>query len=150
MGLCALMQFGCSGVEDGASRCADYELTTEEAEHACVHVVDGPFDDLRSGEQWSNLHMLYTVALESSGTSYAGELKFVARESAVHAFLAVEEGVSVRVADSSGDLCVVEQAPDGCESFASAHLVLLERGKEVTLAVSSDSSTTVRMLAERQ
>jgi hypothetical protein len=140
----------CDGSDAGGEACDDFVLTEEEASHACVHTDDGPFDELGNGEQLGNLHMLYTVSLEPSGSSYAGTVTFIARESAVHAFLLVEDDVPVRVLDGERELCVVVDETDGCDAFASAHLVRLERSEKVTLELGPTSRSSVRVLGERQ
>jgi hypothetical protein len=157
LGLFALLaglQPGCDGggasSGAGGNECGAFELTEEEAEHACAHLDEGPFGELASGEPLANLHMLYTVTLEASGDAYVASLPFVPRESSVHAFLVLEADVPLRVVSGGSELCLVGDEPDGCDGLSAASLVDLERNQEVTLEIGPTSNAPVRLLAERQ
>jgi hypothetical protein len=147
------LQSGCSdatGAGGGGDDCGDLEFTEEEAGHACKHVEDGPFGDLASGDELGNLHMLYTLTLDGEGETYSGTLTFIARESAVHAFVLMESGVPLKVRSGETALCLAEDEPDGCDAFKNAHLVELERNAEVVLEIGPTSKSSIRLIAERQ
>ncbi len=153
-GLFAVMQSSCSDSSDagggGSGVCGGFALTEEEAEHACAHLVEGPFGELANGEPLANLHMLYTVTLEPSGDAYVASLPFVPRESAVHALIVLEAGVPVRILQGDTELCLEPSEPEGCADISAAHLVELDRNQEVTIEIGPTSSPTVRLVAERQ
>jgi hypothetical protein len=143
----SLVLSSCSTTEEA---CAEYDYTSAEAEHACAHVEDGPFGDLGDGDELSNLHLLYTVELREVDGQYQGELSFVARESAVHAFVFREADLPFAIRSGGEDLCVVEDTTEGCDDYSAAYLAELERNQEVTLVIGPTSQPTVRVVAERQ
>jgi hypothetical protein len=150
---------GCGDGTDGEpslGECAladrEYGLDEGEVEHACRHVPDGPFGELSSGDDLDNLHLLYTVTLEEQPDGlYAGSLGFVARKSSTHVFYVFGPS-ALSFHDETGEqLCIAATVRElSCTEMDRAELVDLEDGQRIELRIGAQSTSTVRILAERK
>lgn len=154
----ALAAAGCGAGDDpspaGGCRIEgrSYEISAGEIDHACGHLADGPFGDLAAGDALTNLHMLYTVALEDRGDgSFGAEIGFTALEATTHVFYHLADAPAAYRDEGGEDLCVAATVvPSGCDGIRRVDLIDLDDRQSIRIALGPSPETAVRLVAERK
>ncbi|WP_437605390.1 hypothetical protein WMF20_30255 [Sorangium sp. So ce834] len=157
--LLSLAAAGCSDEEvpEGCSPPPQSaELTEAAADHACMHVVHGPFESVAAsadpeapGDELRNVHTAYTVALVRGQDGYGGASVFEPRVDATFAFF-VAHDTSLSLLDAAGEeVCPrAVQPANACPELGRAVFFDLRRKAPNRLLLGSAEAPEVLVIIE--
>jgi hypothetical protein len=157
--LISLAAAGCSA-EEAQEGCPPppqtAELTEAAADHACTHVVHGPFESVAAsadpgspGDELRNVHTAYTVELARGQDGYAGVSLFEPRVDATFAFFIADE-TSLSLLDAAGEeVCPrAVQPANACPEIGRAVFFDLRRKAPNRLLLRSAEAPEVLVIIE--
>lgn len=129
-----------------------------DAEHACVHMAEGPEQAITATEETTGstvsgegIHVRLDVALTEAETDFGGYFTYTADEDAEYVFFA-DSPVTINLLDADGaeqpsEMIVEEADLAGCEEIVEAAVFDLSAGDHV-LNIADAESDTVRLVVE--